>query len=58
LKTATTRLVNFWIPIKLIDEFDKAWKGKYPSRNAAICDLMRHFIEKQKEKKEDSEGGF
>jgi len=49
-KTATTRLVNFWIPIQLIDEFDNAWKGKYPSRNAAICDLMRHFIEKQKEK--------
>jgi len=46
LKTA--RLVNFWIPIKLIDEFDNAWKNKYPSRNAAICDLMRHFIEKQK----------
>jgi len=37
--------VNFYAPKELVEQFDRAIKGKYDNRTGAMLDLMRHFIE-------------
>jgi len=42
------RIVNFWVPIELLTQFDDAWKGQYGDRTEALLDLMRDFVKQKK----------
>jgi metal-responsive CopG/Arc/MetJ family transcriptional regulator len=39
-----TALVNFNCPKRLLEEFDKAIKGRYSNRTEAILDGMRRVL--------------
>jgi len=40
------RLINYYPPTKLLEEFDRRIKGRYNTRTDALCAAMRMLLEK------------